>query len=151
MSYEKRIPVVKAVRAFIKTCPLLQEDSSGKIKLGVDYLDSDTTSYSLEEVPENPILKKYLDGSAVKQATFLFCSREPYSPELQQQIDNSGFYEDFASWLEKCNREDSLPVLNKNRESRSIEAITCGYTFMTDSDKAVYQIQINFKYFEGVD
>ena len=142
--------VIKSVREFIKTCPYLQTDTSGKTKLGIDYLSGDTTTYSLEEVPVNPIVKKYIDGSSIRQATFIFCSRELYSPELQIQLSNSGFYEDFSNWLEECTFKGDLPKLDNNKESRSIEALTCGYAYNTDSDNAVYQIQINFKYFQGV-
>lgn len=142
--------VIKAVRNFIKTCPLLQEDSKGKVKIGVDYLNNDTTTYSLEEVPVKPIVKRYLDGSSVRQATFIFCSREPYGPELQQQLNNSGFYEDFQEWLEKSTRENILPKLEGKKESKSIEALTSGYAYSTDSNNAQYQIQINFKYFERI-
>src|SRR5574344_1018263 len=130
--------IIDSMRDFIKTCPLLQVDSSGKVRLGVDYLNSDTTTYSLEEVPVNPIVKKYIDGSSIRQATFIFCSREPYGPELQQQLENSGFYEDFSDWLEKCNDNNKLPVLCNGKEARSIEAITSGYAYNTDADNAIY-------------
>lgn len=142
--------VIKSVREFIKTCPYLNVSTDGKVHLGVDYLKSDTTTYSLEEVPVNPIVKRYIDGSSIRQATFIFCSRELYSPELQIQLSNSGFYEDFSNWLEECTFKGDLPKLDNNKKSRSIEALTSGYAYNTDSDNAVYQIQINFKYFQGV-
>lgn len=142
--------VIKNVRDFIKTCPHLNVSTDGKVYLGVDYLKSDTTTYSLEEVPVNPIVKRYIDGSSIRQATFIFCSRELYGPELQTQLSNSGFYEDFSNWLEKCTLIGDLPKLDNDKESRSIEALTSGYAYNTDSDNAVYQIQINFKYFQGV-
>lgn len=143
--------IIDCVRKFIKTCPLLQVDSRDRVKLGIDYLDNDTTTYSLEEVPVNPIIKKYIDGSSIRQATFIFSSREPYGPELQQQLENSGFYEDFSEWISKCNANGILPILDSGKECKNIEVITSGYAFNADSNNAVYQIQINLKYFKGVD
>lgn len=140
--------IIKSVRTFLKNCPLLQVDSNDRVRLGVDYLSDDTTTYSLEEVPVNPIVKRFINGSSIRQATFIFCSREPYGPELQQQLENSGFYEDFSEWLEECNDKGILPKLYDGKESKSIEAVTSGYAYNTDSDNAVYQIQLNFKYYK---
>lgn len=142
--------VVKAVRTFLRECPLLNVSSAGDVMIGVDYLGDDTTTYSLEEVPTNNIVKSYIDGSSIRQATFLFRSREPYGPDLMQQLDNSGFYEDFSEWLERCTKKGDLPILDEGKEAQSIEALTCGYAYNTDADNAIYQIQINFKYYQGV-
>lgn len=141
--------IIKSVRDFIKTCPLLNVDSTGKIKIGVDYLQDDVTSYSIEEVPNNPIVKKYIDGSSIRQATFLFCSKELYGPELQQQLNNSGFYEDFSNWIEENTNNKILPQLDTGKDPLSLEIISSGYIYANNSNNAVYQIQLRLTYFQG--
>lgn len=138
--------IIESVRNFISECPHLSEFAEG---INVDYLDSRSTSYSIEEVPSNPIIKKYIDGSSVRQYLFLFTSRESYGQDVIQNLENSGFYEHFALWLEKQSDIRKLPSLDGNREAITIEAITNGYAFATDIDKAQYQIQCKLVYYQG--
>ena len=81
--------IIEAVRTFIKTCPYLQE-FDGAIRVNVDYLSDEPTSYSIEEVPIEPILKRYVDGSTRRQYAFIFTSRESYGADVLQNIANSG-------------------------------------------------------------
>ena len=84
--------------------------------------------YSIEETPCNPIIKKYIDGSSIRQFEFIFASRESYGPDVLNNISNSGFYEDFANWIEEENIKGNLPDLN-DKECR-------------------YQIQMRITYFQ---
>lgn len=141
--------VIEAFRKYIKSCPLLQVNSQGKVKIGVDYLSGDTTTYSLEETPVNPVVKTYIGGKKLMQAVFVFASNEPYGPELQQQLSNSGFYEDFLEWIEENNDKEFLPLLRGNKEAKKVEVLTSGYVFYTGSDSARYQIQLRFLYYKN--
>lgn len=49
--------IVEAIRNIVKQCPYLDEYCKG---IGVDYLGSDTTYYSIESVPSQTVLKKIL-------------------------------------------------------------------------------------------
>lgn len=138
--------IIESVRNFIKTCPHLVE-YCGAVRVNVDYLSNSPTTYSIEGVPVEPILKKYVNGT-VRQYVFIFCSRESYGEDVRTNIDNSGFYENFSNWLEKCTLDCNLPILDKGMEPWSIEAITSGYAFDTDADNAKYQIQVKLKYFK---
>ena len=138
--------IIDSIRNFIRTCPHLQE-FNGAIKVNVDYLGPESTMYSIEETPCEPIIKKYINGDTVRQYQFVFASRESYGPDVLQNIDNSGFYEDFANWIESENKIGNLPKLI-NQECRSIECLTTGYAFQTDVDKARYQIQMRITYFQ---
>lgn len=140
--------IIDSIRKFIRTCPHLQE-FEGAIKVNVDYLGEESTVYSIEEVPCKPIIKKYVDGTSVRQYEFVFASRESYGADVLQNIDNSGFYENFAEWLELQSNSGNLPKLGKPKECRSIESTTTGYAFQTDVDKARYQIQCKLIYFKG--
>lgn len=141
------ITIIENIRNFIKECPYLEE-FEGAIRIGVDYLDKETTTYSIEKVPCNPIIKKYVDGSCKKQELFIFTSRESYGPDIINNLNNLNFYENFVSWLEEKNRTGDLPILDGNREVEKIEILTPGYAFATDVDKARYQIQLRLIYLE---
>lgn len=139
--------IVESIRNFIKKCPYLEE-FEGAIRIGVDYLDKETTNYSIEKVPCNPIIKKYVDGSCKKQELFIFTSRESYGPDIINNLNNINFYENLVSWLEEKNRTGDLPILDGKREVEKIEILTNGYAFQTDIDKARYQIQLRLIYIE---
>ena len=53
---------IEAVRKWLRTYESL---SSGR--LGVDFLPEKAQTYSVDSVPGPEIVKRYLDGSAVKQ------------------------------------------------------------------------------------
>ncbi|WP_461206925.1 chloramphenicol resistance protein [Clostridium sp. DL1XJH146] len=139
--------IIDSVRKFIKTCPYLQKLDYA-IRVNVDYLAKDISSYSIEEVPVNPIIKKYVNGSSKRQFTFIFTSRESYGPDVLQNIDNCGFYEDFANWMEEETDKGNLPVMEEKKDALELKATTTGYAFQTDVDKARYQIQCRLTYLQ---
>lgn len=139
--------VIESIRNFIKNCPYLEE-FEGAIRIGVDFLDKETTTYSLEKVPTNPIIKKYIDGSCKKQELFIFSSRESYGPDVFNNLENINFYEKFAEWIEEMNIKGELPSLDNKREAEKIEVTSNGYAFQTDVDRARYQIQMRLIYIE---
>lgn len=139
--------IIDSIRNYIKTCPCL-EKFNGAVRVNVNYLDDNSTTYSLEEVPSNPFLKTYLDGSSINKFDFVFCSREPYSSDVLQNIDNSGFYEDFSNWIYEKNLKRDFPVLGENLEAMEITTTSTGYAIQVDEDSARYQISLSLKYFK---
>lgn len=137
--------IIESIRNYIKTCPYLDEFAKG---INVDYLAENSTTYSIEEVPCEPITKRYVNGDTVRQYDFIFCSREAYGPDVLQNIENCGFYEDFANWIESQSNIGILPKLSENKEASEIKVTTTGYAFQTDVDKARYQIQLKLIYFQ---
>lgn len=138
--------IFESIRKFISTCPYLNEFAQG---IGVDFLNEEATSYSIEEVPANPIIKRYIDGSSIRQLIFIFSSREAYGADAFINLDNIGFYEKFYSWIEAQNLNKNLPQIDGG-EALKIEALTNGYAFDTDIDKARYQIQCKLTYFKEI-
>lgn len=140
--------MIDNIRQFILTCPFLNESSDGGIRLNINYLGEDSTVYSIEEVPCEPILKTYINGDTIRQFQFVFCSREPYGADIMQNLANSSFYEDFANWIEEQNNNKNFPVLSIGK-SEEIKVLSPGYAFQVDVDKARYQIQLRLKYFKN--
>ena len=104
------------------TCPFLEELSN----INVDFLPEDPLTYSIEQTPSEPIIKRYLDGSTERQITFVFACRMFYSDELINNINNSGFFEKFQEWLFENSENDILPELDKGLIPYKIESISSG-------------------------
>ena len=124
------------------------ETFNNAIQVNVNYLKSEVDTYSIEEMPIEPILKKYVNGDSVRQYAFIFTSREPYGSDVLQNIDNSGFYEKFADEIETKNDNEIYPVLDNNLEVREIKVTSTGYAFAVSEDTAQYQIQLSLKYYK---
>ncbi|EHR1329371.1 chloramphenicol resistance protein [Clostridium perfringens] len=139
--------IIESIRNFIKKCPYLEE-FEGVVRIGVDYLDKESTTYSIEKVPCNPIIKKYVDGSCKKQELFIFSSRESYGQDVFNNLENINFYEKFAEWIEEMNVKGELPLIDNRRKAEKLEVTSNGYAFQTDVDKAQYQIQLKLIYIE---
>lgn len=136
--------IMESIRDFISKCPYLDDFA----QINVDYLHKDAISYSIQTEPSNPIIKKYINGDALRQLVFTFSSRESYGPNEILNIENSGFYEDFSSWIESESNIGNLPTLDNGKLSRKIEVLTPGYVFQTDIDRGQYQIQLRLIYYQ---
>lgn len=139
------MPIIQAVREYILTFPLINELSN---VIGVEYLSEDTGTFSIEEVPNDTILNTYLDGSSERVFTFILAARFFYSDETINNINNSGFFENFREWLENNTENGVFPQLDSNMKPSSIEATTNGYLFNIASGmrEARYQIQCRMTY-----
>ena len=137
--------IIDGLRTYIRKCPALRKYNKA-VKVNVDYLEDKPTTYSIEEVPSDVVIQKHVDGSSKRQYVFVFASRESYSEDVIDNINNSGFYEDFAEWLEEQTNNDNLPFIGDDKEVLKIEAMTNGYAFKTDVDTARYQIQCRMIY-----
>ena len=86
------------------------------------------------------------NGDEVKQYQFNFGSREYYSMDRIQNIQNSAFYEKFANWIEDQNRKEIYPDLPENCYAEKIEVLSNGYMFDGSMRNARYQIQLRLIY-----
>ena len=139
--------IIKALRDYIRTFECL-ETFNNAIRVNVNYLEENPDTYSIEEVPIEPIVKKYVNGDSIRQYAFIFTSREPYGIDVLQNIDNSGFYEKFADEVEEKNNKDILPLLENGLEPLEIKVTSTGYAFAVTEDTAQFQIQLRLKYFK---
>lgn len=143
--------IIQAIRDYIATCPLLKD---GAI-LSVDRLDAERISYTVDTTPCEPILQKYTDGGSKRQFLFVFASREKYGERVLENIANSGFYDDFADWIEQNTWNGVFPDLGEYRTPYAMEIVSSGYAYDTDNDTARYQIQLrlvytqNWRYYNG--
>lgn len=136
--------IIESVKNFILTCPFLVELAA----VNVDFLPDSPDTYSIESVPVNSVIRTYLDGSQERQFVFVFASRLYYSDETKNNIENSGFYENFSDWLDEQTKCGNLPIMREGLTPTKIEAMSSGYLFDISGDlsNARYQIQCRLTY-----
>ena len=135
--------IIAALEEYFRGCKLLADGA-----FRVDYLGIAPVEYSIDVMPVDPIVKKYTDGSSVRQYLFAFSSREFYSPDRLQNIKNSAFYERLSDWCEAKSRSRDLPVLPSGMEAEKLQVVSSGYLFDARMKNARYQIQLRLIYFK---
>lgn len=139
--------IIDGVRAWLKTYEGLADG-----RLSVDFLPEEAKSYSVDTVPTTEIVKRYLDGSSIRQFLFCVSSREFYSDNIAQNVDNQAFYEGLAAWLERKSKLLQFPNIGTGRTVRSIEISSTAYPFVVDEHgTARYQLQLKLTYFQKGD
>lgn len=135
--------IIDALEKYFIGCELLKDGA-----LRVDYLGEKPVEYTIEVLPCDPVVKRYLGGSTVRQYLFAFGSREFYSQERLQNIQNSAFYERLADWVETKSMSGVLPELPNGMEAQQLEVVSSGYLFDGSMTNARYQIQLRLLYFK---
>ena len=135
--------IIDALEKYFIGCELLKDGA-----LRVDYLGEKPVEYTIEVLPCDPVVKRYLGGSTVRQYLFAFGSREFYSQERLQNIQNSAFYELLADWVETMSMSGILPELPDGMEAQQLEVVSSGYLFDGSMTNARYQIQLRLLYFK---
>lgn len=135
--------IINALEKYFIGCELLKDGA-----LRVDYLGEKPVEYTVEVLPCDPVVKRYLGGSTVRQYLFAFGSREFYSQERLQNIQNSAFYERLADWVETKSMSGVLPELPDGMEAQQLEVVSSGYLFDGSMTNARYQIQLRLLYFK---
>ena len=134
--------MIEKIRDYIAQCPYLDEFTA----VNVDYLVDKVKAYSVNEsAGYNPVLETYINGDKMKQFNFSFDAKFYWNEEMQNNVDNSEFFEDFSNWLEENNNNDIFPVI-EGLKPMTIGAITNGFIFATNSDEAIYRISCRFTY-----
>ena len=136
--------IIQSIRSFIAQCPLLEDG-----KLNIDYLGVEPLEYSIDSIPCETIIKKYVDGSEIRQYEFVFASRQAFGSDVWQNLANSDFYEKFADCIDSQNYNENFPDLESQyRTPQSVEVTSSGYVFELDTDNARYQIQLRLTYYQ---
>lgn len=108
-----------------------------------DFLGDDATSYSIEPIPVEPVLRQYRDGGSLNQFIFQFGSCEFYDNSVAQNINNLGFYERFQEEIETNNKNGVLPDI---KGIQSIECLNNGTIQDVQNGTAKYVIQMRITY-----
>lgn len=133
--------ILESIYAYMLDCPLLEPG-----EMGVNYLGSRPHAYTVDSVPVSSVVKRYLDGSSIRQFLFVFAGREIYGGEQEENLENAEFYEKLCGWLERQSRARSLPELGDGKRALSIKVLTGGYIMAAGTREARYQIQCRLDY-----
>ncbi len=134
--------MIDKIRDYIATCPYLDEF----VELNVNYLKDKAKAYSVNEnAGYNPVINSYLNGDKEMQFLFSFDAKFYWNNEIQNNVDNSIFFEKFRDWLKDNYENDVYPDI-KDIQPLSISAITNGFIFATNADEAIYRISCKFTY-----
>ena len=133
--------IIDEVREYIAKCPHLKKFA----EINVEYLLDKVNTYSINEnAGYEPILNKFFVGSE-RQFLFTFDSKLYWNEDIQNNIDNSKFFENFRNWLETNNKNKIFPNIDGIYE---IGATTKGYILATNANEAIYRIQCYLNYYK---
>lgn len=136
----EEIAMIDKVRKYIAKCPYLKEYT----ELNIEYLQDKVNTYSINEnAGYDPVVLEDIIGNQERQFLFTFDSKLIWNEDIQNNIDNSKFFENFRNWLETNNKKDIFPKIEGIYE---IGATTNGYIFATNTNEAIYRIQCYLKY-----
>ena len=133
--------IIESLKAYLKTCPNLADGAL----LEVDH-NGPAIQYAIVPVPGARVLETYLDGGSLREFPFAF-QTAAITADDAERIDNAGFQETFADWLEAQTEAGNLPALDAGKTAESIAATSWGYLFeQGESDTGIYQIQCKLTY-----
>lgn len=112
-------------------------------RINVDFLGEEPTEFSIVPIAVDPILKKYIDGSSLRQYQFQLISCNYYGADVMQNIANSTFYENLYNLIEENNDAGILP---KIKGIESIECLNNGAILDVTTNTARYSIQMKITY-----
>lgn len=102
--------------------------------------------YSLDKIPTDTNVEKWVIGIQKKKDVYSFRSRMAYSVDAINNLKNIGFFEEFEDKIKSNNSKGILPDI-KNIES--IECLNCGTLNSIDGTQATFDIQIQVTYREN--
>ena len=138
------VNILEEIRKTLTACPLFEGD-----RINVNYIGTNM-AYSLDPLPCDPIIQRYVDGGARKQYQFAFMSKDEYDEDVRINIENSGFYEAFEDFLEELNNSGNLPDLGLKKSALFFETLNKGYLYDIDGNKAKYRIECRLVYSQEV-
>lgn len=137
--------IIEGITDFFLQCPLLEDGA-----FRVDALGDTAVEYTIETGIFTPIVRRYINGDTERIYQFNFGSREFYSLDRIQNIENSTFYEQFAAWVEEQNWNNNFPEMPEKCTPQELSVLSPGYLYDATMRSARYQIQLQLNYYKEV-
>ena len=102
--------------------------------------------YSLDKIPTNTEVQKWIIGVVKRRDVYSFRSRKSDSQDTINNLKNIGFFEDFENLIKSNNKNGILPDIER---IESIECLNCGTLNSVDGTQATFDIQIQITYREN--
>lgn len=134
--------IIESVKKYFESCPYF----SGKA-ININYLSPERDSFSIDNVPKNPVVKRYSDGESLMQFCFLIAGRTVYDSDAYENLQISQFFEDLESWIEEQNVLKNFPDLSDmGLTPTSIEVTKSGTVYDTARTSARFQTELRLLY-----
>jgi hypothetical protein len=134
--------IISAIRDYIADYAELDSDAP----VWVDYIGPKPTEYSVVPLAGSRVVEAYINGSTLREYPFAFRSMESTADDLAR-LENNGFFEAFADWLDSQTESDAFPTMNTGQTPELIEALGWGYLYeQGESETGIYQIQCRLVY-----
>lgn len=131
--------MIEKIRKYLIENGIVDEEC----RVNVDFLGENPTEFAIIPIAVNPILKKYIDGSSLRQYQFQLISCNYYGADVLQNMANSKFYEELYDKIETFNDEGVLPDI---KGIESIECLNNGAILDVTTNTARYSIQMKITY-----
>jgi hypothetical protein len=135
--------ILSSVQTYIKTYGSLASNAP----VLIDFLGTDPVGYSIVSLPGSKIVEQYINGDSKRE--FPFALQVMFSTaDDATRLENLGFLEAFADWLESQTLAGTLPTsLGTGRTAEKIEALDQAFLYEQGvSDRGIYSIQCKLTY-----
>ena len=122
---------------------IIEELNQNIKQINANMLSDKIDNYSLDKIPTNTEVQRWICGVIKRRDVFSFRSRMSYSQDTINNLKNIGFFEDFERKIKSNNEEGILPDIEG---IESIECLNCGTLNSVDSNEAIFDIQIQITY-----
>ena len=127
-------------------CEVIGTLSTNKnFKINANMLSKNVNNYSIDKIPTNSTVEKWVTGVEIHKDVYSFRSRKEYSANEINNLQNIGFFENFESKIKSNNKKGVLPNI---KGIQSIECLNCGTMLSADTNTAEFDIQIQITYRE---
>lgn len=116
-----------------------------KYQINADMLSDNPNNYSLDKIPVDVEVERWITGFEIHRDVFSFRSRVAYSQDTINNLSNIGFFETFENIIKVNNDKGVLPDIDG---IESISCLNCGTMNDADTNTAVFDIQIQITYRE---
>lgn len=119
--------------------------ANSNYQINANMLSNNIDDYSLDKIPTNTEVEKWIIGVTKRRDVYSFRSRKAYSQDTINNLKNIGFFEQFEMLIKTNNDEGNLPEIDN---IENIECLNCGTMSSADGNTAEFDIQIQVTYRE---
>lgn len=112
-------------------------------QINTNMLSNDINNYSIDKVPTQTTVERWITGIEIHRDVFSFRSRMAYSQDVINNLSNIGFFEDFEAKIYDNNKKGILPEIEGIEK---IECLNCGTMNFAETKTAEFDIQIQITY-----
>ena len=127
-------------------CEVISVLTSNKnFNINANMLSKNVNNYSLDKIPTNSTVEKWITGLEIHKDVYSFRSRKEYSANEINNLQNIGFFEAFESMIKSNKKKGILPRI---KGIESIECLNCGTMLTASNNTAEFDIHIQITYRE---